>query len=262
MKKFAVFGLTVAMGAAALMGMGACGGDGPANVNDPDDGDKTLKIGITLYSPMNYYDENDKLVGFDTEFAELACAKLGYTPKFIEIDWNNKINELKTKKIDLIWNGMTISDELKASIAISDPYMENKQVIVAKKDDLAKFSDIASLSAAASIAAEEGSAGQTVAEENGYESKLQTLSAQSDCLLEVKAGRSEIAILDLTMARSMTGEGTDFADLGYLDVGFAGEEYGIGMRKEDTDLLASLNSIIAEYKTDGTFDALIAKYMV
>ncbi len=253
MKKIAAIGLTVALGAAALMGMSACGEGGS-------DG-KTLQIGITIYAPMNYY-ESGKLVGFDTEFAELACVELGYKPKFIVIDWDNKINELKTNKIDLIWNGMTISDELKESIAISDPYMENKQVIVAKKEDLAKFSDIASLSAAASIAAENGSAGQTVAEENGYESKLQTLSAQSDCLLEVKTGRSEIAILDLTMAKSMTGEGTDYAELGYLDVGFAGEEYGIGMRKEDTELLASLNGLIAKYKTDGTFDTLIAKYMV
>ena len=251
MKKFAAVAVAAMLGASALLGMSACGKD-----------EGTLVIGYTLYAPMNYKDENDKLIGFDTEFAEKACVELGYTPKFVLIDWENKINELNSKNIDLIWNGMTISDDLKESMAISDPYMENKQVIVAKKEDLAKFSDIASLSAAASIAEENGSAGQTVAEENGYESKLQTLSAQSDCLLEVKTGRSEIAILDLTMAKSMTGEGTDYAELGYLDVGFAGEEYGIGMRKEDTELLASLNGLIAKYKTDGTFDTLIAKYMV
>ena len=102
MKKFAAIAIAAMLGASALIGMSACGKD-----------EKTLKIGITYYEPMNYKDENGKLVGFDTEFAEKACAELGYTPEFVEIDWENKINELVTKKIDLIWNGMTISEELK-----------------------------------------------------------------------------------------------------------------------------------------------------
>lgn len=250
MKKFAAVAVAAMLGASALIGMSACGKD-----------EKTLKIGITYYEPMNYKDETGKLVGFDTEFAEKACAELGYTPEFVEIDWENKINELVTKKIDLIWNGMTISDELKESIAISDPYMENKQVVVAKKDALAQYTDIASLAEAASIAVESGSAGQTVAEENGYGEKINKMTAQANCLVEVKTGKSEIAILDITLAQSMTGEGTDYADLGFVDVGFAGEEYGIGVRKEDTDLLNSLNEIIVKYKTDGTFTSLVNKYM-
>ena len=59
----------------------------------------------------------------------------------------------------------------------------------------------------------------------------------------------------------MTGEGTDYSDLTYVDLGFAKEDYGIGVRKEDTELLRKLNELIAKYKTDGTFDALYAKYM-
>ncbi len=251
MKKFAAVAVAAMLGASALLGMSACGKD-----------EGTLVIGYTLYAPMNYKDENDKLIGFDTEFAEKACAELGYTPKFVLIDWENKINELNSKNIDLIWNGMTISDDLKESMAISDPYMENKQVVVAKADALAKYTDIASLAQAASIAVESGSAGQSVAEDSGLSEKLNKMTAQANCLLEVKTGASDIAILDITLAKAMTGEGTDYADLGYVDVGFTAEEYGIGMRKEDTELLASLNGIIAKYKTDGTFDALIAKYMV
>ena len=224
-------------------------------------GENELIIGYTLYAPMNYM-ENGKFVGFDTEFAEMACKELGYTPKFQLIDWDNKISELKTKKIDLIWNGMTITDELKESIAVSDPYMENKQVIVVKKNNVSKFSDIASVLNAASIAVESGSAGENVAKDNNYKGTLNSMQAQSDCLLEVKTQRSEIAIIDITMAKAMTGNGTDYSDLTYIDVGFESEEYGIGMRKEDTELLAALNAIIAKYKTDGTFDALVAKYIL
>lgn len=221
---------------------------------------KGLTIGITIYAPMNYYDEDHKLIGFDTEFAEKACAELGYTPKFQVIDWDNKVNELQSGTIDLIWNGMTISDELKENIAISDPYMENRQVVVTKAANASKFTDITSISQAASIAVESGSAGETVAKENGYESKLHKMGAQSDCLLEVKTGTSEIAIIDSTMATAMTGEGTDYSDLVMINVGFETENYGIGMRKSDTQLLKDINDIIKKFKENGTLDELTRKY--
>lgn len=90
-----------------------------------------LIVGITLFAPMNYY-ENDKLVGFETEFAEAVCEKLGVKAKFVEINWNSKEIELNAKNIDCIWNGMTITEERVANMSISVPYMQNKQVMVAK----------------------------------------------------------------------------------------------------------------------------------
>ncbi len=251
MKRGIALGITLALGIAATFAFGACTPEGEKD---------TLVVGVTYYEPMNYF-EGDKLVGFDTEFAEKALGELGYEVKFQEIDWENKINELQSGKIDLIWNGMTITDTLKQNIAITDAYYENRQVVVAKADNAANYTDIASLAGAKSIAVESGSAGESAVTESGYNGTLNKLGAQSDCLLEVKTGTSEIAVIDITMARSMTGEGTDFADLTFVDVGFASEEYGIGLRKEDTELLEQLNGIIAKYKTDGTFDALIAKYM-
>lgn len=91
-----------------------------------------LIIGITYFAPMNYLDENNNLVGFETEFATAVCEELGLTPKFVEINWNSKEAELQGKSIDCIWNGMTINDERKASMSISIPYMQNKQVMVTK----------------------------------------------------------------------------------------------------------------------------------
>lgn len=91
-----------------------------------------LIIGITYFAPMNYLDENAKLVGFETEFATAVCEELGLTPKFVEINWNSKETELKGKSIDCIWNGMTINDERKANMSITIPYMQNKQVMVTK----------------------------------------------------------------------------------------------------------------------------------
>ena len=75
-----------------------------------------MVIGITEYEPMNYKDANGDWTGFDTEFAQAVCEKLGVTPEFIVIDWDNKILELNSKKIDCAWNGMTLTDEVKSSM--------------------------------------------------------------------------------------------------------------------------------------------------
>ncbi len=91
-----------------------------------------LIIGITIFNPMNYYDDNGKLVGFETEFAEAVCAELGVKAKFQEINWDAKETELAAKNIDCIWNGMTINEERKANMSVTIPYMNNKQVMVVK----------------------------------------------------------------------------------------------------------------------------------
>lgn len=91
-----------------------------------------LVIGITYFAPMNYMDENNNLVGFETEFAKAVCEKLGVEAKFQEISWKAKETELAAKNIDCIWNGMTITPEREENMSVSIPYMQNKQVKVVK----------------------------------------------------------------------------------------------------------------------------------
>ncbi len=93
-----------------------------------------LVVGITLFAPMNYKNENDELIGFETEFAKAVGEKLGLQVEFQVIDWNSKETELASKNIDCIWNGMTITEERAENMQISIPYMENKQVVVVKAD--------------------------------------------------------------------------------------------------------------------------------
>ncbi len=94
----------------------------------------TLVVGITLFAPMNYEDDNGELTGFETEFAKAVAKKLGLEVKFQVIDWNSKETELASKNIDCIWNGMTITEERTENMQISIPYMQNKQAVVVKAD--------------------------------------------------------------------------------------------------------------------------------
>lgn len=269
-KKLLALLLAGAMSASLLAG---CGGntDTPAgNESTQDTGSAsdlahieetgTLKIGYTVYEPMNYTDtETGEFTGFDTEFAQAVCEKLGVEPEFIEIVWDTKQVSLESGEVDCLWNGMTITDSLKQNISVSDPYVQNTQVVVAKTENKDAYADYANL-VGKTVAVEAGSAAQDVAEadENLSQANLVTVSKQTDALLEVKSGTADAAIFDRTMAENMIGEGTDFADLTISGV-FHEEQYGIGFRK-GSDLCDKVNEIMAEMKADGSLQTLADKY--
>lgn len=218
--------------------------------------------GITLFEPMNYYDENGELTGFETEFTKAVCEKLGVEAKFQEIEWDKKEIELNAKTIDAIWNGLTVTEERKENMGFSKSYVRNKQVVVIKADNKDKYTDEASM-AGASCAAESGSAGQTAIETSSVLSQNEFVgaSAQKDVLLEVKAGTVELGVLDYVMAKASIGEGTDYSDLMIVEgVELAPEEYAVGMRKGDTETIEKINGAIDELVADGTLKALAEKY--
>ena len=95
-------------------------------------GKGTLIVGITDFAPMDY-EKDGEWIGFDADLAKKLAAKLGVEVKFVVIDWDNKIMELDGKSIDVVWNGMTLTDGVKAAMACSNPYCKNAQVVVTKK---------------------------------------------------------------------------------------------------------------------------------
>ena len=219
-----------------------------------------LTIGITIYEPINYYDANGTLVGFDTEYAQAVCEKLGVEPEFVEINWDTKEIELNAKNIDCIWNGMTITEERKENMTFSEPYVKNMQVVVVRSANAAKYSDEASLAGKAA-ACESGSAGEDAAR-SLKDVTVIPVGKQTDALLEVKAGTSDFAVLDYTLAKAMIGEGTDYASLQIADgLELSVEEYGIGFRK-GSDLAEKVNEATAILSGDGTMAALAEKYGV
>ncbi len=214
-------------------------------------------IGYTVYEPMNYTDENGEFTGFDTELAKLVCEQLGVEPVFQEIVWETKEVELNAGTIDCVWNGMTLDDDRRANMECTDPYVLNAQVVVMRAGS--DYTDTASL-ADKTICAEAGSAGQSTIEgdENLAKAEFVPKSVQTDCLMEVAAGTCDAAVLDITLASSMIGEGTDYADLVIVDQ--LGEEYyGVAFRK-GSDVTAKVNEIFKELKAAGTMQELADKY--
>jgi polar amino acid transport system substrate-binding protein len=163
-----------------------------------------LVIGITDYKPMDYKEAgSDTWIGFDADLAREVCQKLGVIADFKEIEWENKILDLNAGRIDCVWNGMTITNEILAAADVTVPYMENRQVAVVLKSKAETYSSIDKM-AGARIAAEAGSAGaKFVKNAPTLASGLIEVTAQSDAFLEVMSGRSDIAIVDYMMAKAL-----------------------------------------------------------
>lgn len=206
-----------------------------------------LVVGITDFAPMDYKDENGEWIGFDAEMAAAFAESLGVDVEFVEIDWDNKILELDGKTIDCVWNGMTLTDEVKSAMECSNAYCNNAQVVIVPADKADEYQTVESLEGLA-FAVEAGSAGEAEVTALGLD--CTPVKAQSDALMEVAAGTSDAAVIDSLMAAAMVGEGTGYADLTYT-VKLNSEEYGVGFRK-GSDLAALLNDFFAASYEDGS----------
>lgn len=217
----------------------------------------TLVVGITEFAPIDYQDEDGNWVGFDADMAAAFADYLGVDVEFQIIEWDNKVLELDAKTIDIVWNGMTLTDEVMEAMECSNPYCANAQVVILPADAAADYETVEDL-ADLTFAVEVGSAGKDAVDDLGYD--FTEVSTQADALLEVSSGNSDAAVIDLLMAVAMVGEGTGYDDLA-MGASLTSEQYGVGCRK-GSDLADAVNDFLLEAYEDGTMEEIFAKYDV
>ena len=216
-----------------------------------------LIVGITDFEPMDFKDENGEWIGFDADLASAFAEYLGVEIEFQEIDWDNKVLELNGKSIDCVWNGMSLTYEVLAAMACSQPHMNNAQVVILPTSRIPEFTTVEDLSKLV-FAVEAGSAGEEAVEALGYQ--VNAVQNQAAALMEVKAGTSDAAVVDLLMALAMTGEGTSYEDLGYT-LPLVPDVYGVGFRT-GSDLAAELDAFLAAAAEEGVLQQLAETYGV
>ena len=258
MKKIVALMLSLLM----VLSLAACGAkddtDGAAKTDMEYVKEKgTLIVGITDYAPMDFKDENGEWIGFDADMAKAFAKELGVEVKFVEIEWDNKIMELNGKTIDCVWNGMTLTDEVKSGMDCSNAYCNNSQVVIVPVDKADQYQTVESL-ADLTFAVEAGSAGEK--EVKALDLQCTPVKTQADALLEVKSGTSDAAVIDALMAGAMVGEGTGYADLTYT-IGLNSEEYGVGFR-QGSDIVATFNQFMKDAYKDGSLMKCAEKYGV
>ncbi len=252
MKKFFAMMMAVCM----VLALAACGESADSDLKYVQD-KGTLVVGITEFEPMDYQDGDGNWIGFDADMAKAFAESLGVKVEFQIIDWDNKALELSGKTIDVVWNGMTLTDEVKSAMECSNAYCNNAQVVIVPVSEADKYQDVESVKAL-TFAVEAGSAGKAEVEALG--ASFTEVADQATALLEVSSKTADAAVIDSLMAAAMVGEGTSYADLTYT-VGLNSEEYGVGFRK-GSDLAAKLNEFFKSSYKDGTMMKIAETYGV
>jgi polar amino acid transport system substrate-binding protein len=206
------------------------------------------------FAPMGFRDENDKIVGFDVDLAKAVFNQMGLEVKFQRIDWAMKETELNNKKIDLIWNGYTITEDRKEKVTFSDPYLANRQVIVVKADsNIQTKADLANKKVTVQAASSSYDAlmGEPAVVDTIYNKAPFELETNNLAFIDLDNGRTDALVVDEILARYyITLNGA--SNYKVLTEDFGSEQYGVGFRKTDVQLVAKFNEAFNQLKTNGT----------
>ncbi|MGN0431140.1 MAG: transporter substrate-binding domain-containing protein [Lachnospiraceae bacterium] len=214
----------------------------------------TLVVGITDFAPMDYRD-GEVWAGFDANLAEAFAESIGVTVEFVEIDWDKKTELIEKGSIDCIWNGMTRTKELQETIACSEPYLSNAQVIVLRSGEMEQYNTTAACQHLL-FAVEAGSTGEALLKEMKY--RYITFPTQMEALQSVSEKKADAAVIDIIMAAYYTGEGQEFENLGF-DISLNNEVICVGFRK-DSDLIEKVNEFLKAFYEDGTIESMAIRY--
>lgn len=212
----------------------------------------TVVIGVDdEFPPMGFRDDSGNIVGFDVDFANAVAAKLGVKAEIKKINWDAKELELSTGKIDMIWNGYTITKERAKKVSFSKPYLKSNQVIIVKADSpIAKKADLAGKTVG--LQNESSSEEALKKDEKTYnaigEDHIKKYATNVEAFMDLKVGRVDAVIVDEVVARY---QATKEAGYKILDENFGGEEYGVGFRKEDKELRDAVQKAMDAVIADG-----------
>ena len=211
------------------------------------------------FPPMGFKDEKNELVGFDIDLAKEAAKRIGREVTFKPIDWSAKEAELSGKRVDVLWNGLTITEERKANILFTKPYLENRQiVIVTDKSEVKAKADLADKI----VGVQDGSSAvEAVQKDEATAKSIKELKKFGDnvtALMDLSAGRLDALVVDEVVGRYYTSKKP--GEYRVLDENFGTEDYGIGTRKDDTELMAQIDKAMDEMKADGAAATISTKW--
>ena len=210
------------------------------------------------FPPMGFRDENNNIVGFDIDVATEVANRMGVELKLQPIEWSTKEMELNTGSVDCLWNGLSIDDERKQAMDLSEPYMTNRMVLVVLNDS--EYTDQASL-AGKTIGVQNGSTAEKILEESDFSKTIGNTIGFKDnvtAFMELETKGIDAIFMDEVVANyAITSQNKDFK---VLEDGLTEEEYAVGFKKGNTALKNEVQKYIDEMKADGTMTQISEKW--
>ncbi|MDO5120033.1 MAG: transporter substrate-binding domain-containing protein [Coriobacteriales bacterium] len=254
-------GTAMLFAAPTVLGLVACGSKPAADADATAEAAKTFKHGFDLdYRPYSYLDDNGETGGFDVELAQAVCAYYGWEYVAVPFNWDAKDAELQAGSCDCIWSGFTINGR-EDDYLWSKPYSDNTQMVMVKKDSgIATLADLAGKKVGVQTAT---SAYDLLNDEEGQKAladtfaSLEVYETYTIAITDLKAGAVDAIAVDVTRANEAIANDDSFV---LLDEALGSEQYGIGFRKEDTELCEQVNAALDALAADGTVATIAAKY--
>lgn len=239
--------------------MVACSNDSPAGEEDL----KSVTMGLDdTFAPMGFRDDKGELVGFDIDLAKEVASRSGWDLTFQPIDWSMKETELNAGNIDLIWNGYSITDERKEKVNFSEPYLENAQIVITLSDsEIMNLSDLEGRAVAtqAESSSLDAARAQDGLVESFKDSKLIEYATFNEVFNDLESGRAEAIIADEVLARYyMSNKGAEAYKV--LEENLGPEQFAIGVRKEDEELLSEIDNALNAIKDEGRYEEIYDKW--
>lgn len=222
--------------------------------------DNQITVGVDdSFAPMSFRNDKNQLEGFDIDLAREAAKRLRLTVEFVAIDWIDKEAALNNKRVDALWSGLAVTPERQTSMALTQPYLRNRQIIAVQQgSNLKEHTDLAGKA----VGVQDGSnALAAVRKQTALWSSFQPLRTFGDpwsALLQLSGSRLDAVVLDEVVARYYITR--PLVRYSVLDSDLGSEDYAVGLRTDDSALRDQLNQVLTEMQRDGTTKKLSQRW--
>ena len=225
----------------------------------------TITIGFdNTFVPMGFEEKNGQYTGFDIDLAQAVSGKLGFKVQFQPIDWDMKETELQNGTIDAIWNGYSATDERREKVAFSIPYMENQQVLVAKKSQ--QIHSVEEMKDK-TLGAQAGSSGYLdfeaqpdLLKNRVKDQKANQYQSFNEALIDLKNDRIDALLIDRVYANYYLEKSGVLDQYNVMPAGYEGESFAVGARKADKTLIKKINQGFRTLYKKGEFQKISNKW--
>ena len=213
------------------------------------------------FPPMGFRDTDNNIVGYDIDLAKEVAERMGVELVITPVDWDYKETELNDGNVDCLWNGMSVDDERKEKMNLSEPYMENRQVVVVLADS--GINTLADLAGKSVILQAGSTAVGALDSKEDVKSTLREVTEVPDnvqAMMELGQGTGDAVVMDEVVARYYISKSDNPDQFKVLDEALSDEVYAVGFRKADQSLRDEVQKILGEMKADGTLKTITEKW--
>lgn len=258
MKKIILMALAVMITAVLLTG---CGQQKQETASTSSNEGSKIIVGLDdNYPPMGFRDENSNITGFDVDLAKEASKRLNREVEFKAIDWSSKEAELKSGRVNILWNGLDITDERKQNMLFSEPYMDNKQIVFVRNDSpIQSLDDLKGKT----IGTQSGSTGEDhINQDKALKDSFKEVKAYPDYIsafMDLENGRLDAIIGDEVTCRYYMSKHPDKFKALDITIGEV-TSFGIAFAKDNQKLRDEVQKVFNEMKEDGTVAKISEKW--